>query len=148
MKALLLIHFFLLASFLSSSQIISGPMLGPVELRDVSVWIEVAPSVKSVQLVYNKKGQAQKTTMPYRGELGKDFNPLAFYLGGLDMATTYEYGFIVDGKPARQRGSFTTKDLWQWRKPAPEFSFLTGSCAYFNEPAYDRPGTPYAMVRR
>jgi alkaline phosphatase D len=33
--------------------------------------------------------------------------------------------------------------LWQWRKPAPDFSFLTGSCAYFNEPIYDRPGTPY-----
>jgi alkaline phosphatase D len=38
---------------------------------------------------------------------------------------------------------FTTKDLWQWRKPAPDFTFLTGSCAYFNEPEFDRPGKPY-----
>jgi alkaline phosphatase D len=33
--------------------------------------------------------------------------------------------------------------LWQWRKPAPDFTFLTGSCAYFNEPEFDRPGKPY-----
>jgi alkaline phosphatase D len=38
---------------------------------------------------------------------------------------------------------FTTPDLWQFRKPAPDFSFLTGSCAYFNEPVFDRPGKPY-----
>jgi alkaline phosphatase D len=33
--------------------------------------------------------------------------------------------------------------LWEWRKPAPDFSFLTGSCAYINDPEYDRPGKPY-----
>jgi alkaline phosphatase D len=38
---------------------------------------------------------------------------------------------------------FKTSELWQWRKPAPDFVFLTGSCAYFNEPVYDRPGKPY-----
>jgi alkaline phosphatase D len=40
-------------------------------------------------------------------------------------------------------GSFTTKELWQWRKPVPDFSFLTGSCSYMNQPPYDRPGRPY-----
>jgi alkaline phosphatase D len=143
MKTFLLFCYFLFTAFLSNAQIIAGPMLGPVELRDAGIWIEVAPTVKSVQLVYNRKGQAKKTVVHYRGELGKDFNPLSFQLGGLDVATTYEYSFVIDGKPAQQRGSFTTKDLWQWRKPAPNFSFLTGSCAYFNEPEYDRPGTPY-----
>jgi hypothetical protein len=30
------------------AQIISGPMLGPVQLRDATVWLEVSPTVKSV----------------------------------------------------------------------------------------------------
>jgi alkaline phosphatase D len=126
------------------AQIVAGPMLGQVELRDARVWVEVAPTVKSIQLLYNKKGEPAKAiTIAYKGELGNEFNPVQFTVGGLDLNTTYQYRFVVDGKPAKQGGEFTTKDLWQWRKPAPDFTFLTGSCAYFNEPAYDRPGKPY-----
>lgn len=121
----------------------AGPMLGQVELRDAKVWLEVAPSVKSVKLQYGKKGTATKSQIEYKGTLGKEFNPIVFTIGGLDFNTTYAYSFIVNGQPARQKGEFTTKDLWQWRKPAPDFSFLTGSCAYFNEPRFDRPGKPY-----
>ena len=134
-----------LSSFFSYAQIISGPMLGPVELKDARIWLEVSPSVKSVQLVYQQRGQAKKNTVRYTGVLGKEFNPLQFQLGNLEINTTYEYGFLIDGQPAKQKGSFTTKDLWQWRKPAPDFSFLTGSCAYFNQPRYDRPGVPYGL---
>ena len=119
-------------------------MLGPVELRDAKVWLELASTVKSVQLVYNKKGEAGKTkTINYRGQLGNEFNPIQFTVGALEPNTTYQYRFTIDGKPAKATGEFTTKDLWQWRKPAPDFSFITGSCTYFNEPRFDRPGKPY-----
>src|SRR5688572_24144305 len=128
---------------ISQPRIISGPMLGPVELRDAKVWLEVSPEVKSVSLDYNRKGLSAARTITYKGTLGKDFNPLCFTIGGLEFNTTYEYRIWINGKPALSRGEFTTKDLWQWRKPVPEFSFLAGSCHYTNEPAYDRPGKPY-----
>ena len=38
---------------------------------------------------------------------------------------------------------FHTQTLWLWRTDPPAFSFLMGSGAYINEPAYDRPGKPY-----
>ena len=129
----------------SQSPVISGPMLGPVELRDAKVWIEVSPEVKSVTLQYGKKGDRLTRSVLYKGELQKDFNPLQFTIGGLEFNTTYSYQFVIDGKISDAKGEFTTKDLWQWRKPAPDFSFLTGSCSYFNEPKYDRPGTPYGQ---
>jgi alkaline phosphatase D len=113
-----------------------------VELRDAKLWVEVATTVKKVQLSYAKKGGTSKV-LDYKGVLGQEFNPIIFTVGGLEPATTYQYKFIVDGKFAKTSGEFTTKDLWQWRKPAPDFSFITGSCAYFNEPVYDRPGKPY-----
>lgn len=143
MRNLLMFHLFLFILFHVQAQVVAGPMLGPVELRDAKIWLEVSPEVKSVQLVYNKRGQARNTTVSYTGKLGKAFNPIQFSLDNLDLHTTYNYSFIIDGKPSRQQGSFTTKDLWQWRKPAPDFSFLTGSCAYINQPEYDRPGKPY-----
>ncbi len=139
--AVISLFFFSIA--VSQPRVISGPMLGPVELRDAKVWVEVSPEVKSVSLQYGKKGGAAGKTIQYKGELGRDFNPLCFTIGGLDFNTTYTYRIWVNGKATNRGGEFTTKDLWQWRKPAPDFSFLTGSCSFFNEPVYDRPGTPY-----
>ena len=92
---------------------------------------------------YNKKGEKKTKTVLYKGELGNEFNPLYFTIGGLEFNNTYQYKIWVNGKATTYGGEFTTKDLWQWRKPIPEFSFLTGSCSYFNEPVFDRPGTPY-----
>ena len=128
---------------IAQSSYISGPMLGPVELRDAKIWIEVSPQVKTVALQYKKKLDVKSKTILYKGKLGNEFNPLQITVGGLDFNTTYEYQFIIDGKPTTAKGEFTTKDLWQFRKPAPDFTFLTGSCAYFNQPVFDRPGKPY-----
>lgn len=130
-------------SIVYAQHIVSGPMLGPVELRDAKIWLEVTPAVRSVSLNYRQKGQVTWKTLHYKGLLGNEFNPLQMTIGGLSFNTTYEYQFILNGKTSAARGEFTTKDLWQWRKPAPDFSFIAGSCSYFNEPVFDRPGTPY-----
>lgn len=143
---LFLVGFLFSTTIISWAQprIISGPMLGPVELRDAKVWVEVSPEVKTVSLVYNKKNDSKSLkTINYKGELGNDFNPITFTIGGLDFNTTYSYKVSINGKSTNYGGEFTTKDLWQWRKPAPDFSFLTGGCAYINQPVFDRPGTPY-----
>ena len=130
-------------SIAQTSGIVSGPMLGQIELRDARIWLEVSADVKSVSLQYKKRGDGKTKTVLYKGQLGNEFNPLQVVIGGLDFNTAYEYQFIINGKPSAAKGGFTTKDLWQYRKPPPDFSFLTGSCAYFNQPVYDRPGTPY-----
>ena len=140
----LLAVLFISVCVFAQARIISGPMLGPVELRDAKVWVEVSSEVKSAFLQYNKKGDAKSSkTVLYKGELGNEFNPIQFTIGGLDFNTTYEYKIWLNGKVTTKTGVFTTKDLWQWRKQPPEFSFLTGSCAYINQPIYDRPGKPY-----
>ncbi len=118
-------------------------MLGPVELKDAKIWVEVSPQVKSVSVQYNKKGDIRTKTVAYKGRLGNDFNPVQFTIGGLDYNSVYQYKILIDGKSSGKAGEFTTKDLWQWRRPVPDFNFLTGSCAYFNQPETDRPGKPY-----
>lgn len=130
------------------TQIVSGPMLGPIEYRDAKIWIEVSQQVKSVSLSYKKKGDTKSKSILYKGHLGNEFNPLQLTVGGLDFNTTYEYQFIIDGKLSAAKGQFTTKDLWPYRNPVPDFSFLTGSCAYFNEPAYDRVYTDLVRLDR
>jgi len=127
--------------------LVSGPWAGNVELRNATVWVEVTPLVKSVEVkyFYVDNDISEGSVVAYKGELGREFNPLKIELNGLRMNTTYQYEIFIDGQKIDPGfpTKFTTKDLWQWRKPAPDFSFLTGSCAYFNEPIYDRPGKPY-----
>jgi alkaline phosphatase D len=131
----------------SMAQLVAGPMLGQVELRTAKVWVEVKPG-SAVELWFWKKGNmnaAQRLTATTQAN--QWYSPVTFDLVALDMNTSYEYQVFVNNKsnkkPAAADGEFTTKDLWQWRKPAPDLTFLTGSCAYFNEPVYDRPGKPY-----
>jgi alkaline phosphatase D len=131
----------------SQAQLVAGPMPGFVELRTAKIWVEVKPG-STVDLWYWKKtdaASAQKLSAVTQA--GQWFGTVVFDLVALDFNTTYEYAVAVNNRggkrPASPSGEFTTLDLWQWRKPAPDFSFLAGSCAYFNEPVYDRPGTPY-----
>lgn len=129
-----------------SKILVSGPWAGNIELRSATVWAEVSPLAKSVVVRYypaNMPSMAKSVT--YTGALGKDFNPVKIDLNGLDINTRYNYSISVNGKQITTpfKTNFITKDLWQYRKPAPDFSFLAGSCAYFNEPVYDRPGKPY-----
>jgi alkaline phosphatase D len=127
-----------------SHLIISGPMLGQVELRTATIWIELSPNVRTATIRYWKKADPQKIFLQdYHGPLGKEFNPVKFSIGGLEFNSNYEYDFLLNGKTSAGKADFTTMDLWQWRKPPPDFTFLTGSCAYFNEPRFDRPGKPY-----
>ena len=144
-KPTALLTLFTFYTIISSAQprIISGPMLGPVELRDAKIWVEVSQEVKSAAISYNKKGEAKSKTVVYKGQLENEFNPIQFTIGGLDFNTTYQYKILINGLVTKYGGEFTTKDLWQYRKQPPEFSFLAGGCSFFNEPVYDRPGKPY-----
>jgi alkaline phosphatase D len=63
----------------------------------------------------------------------------------VEPGKVYGYEVIVNGRrisrpyPLR----FQTQKLWQWREEPPAFRIALGSCAYVNEPEYDRPGNPY-----
>lgn len=131
-----------------TAQIISGPMLGYVEHREAAIWLEVDAKVEKVGVEYWIKNiPTNKVVVIYQGQLKKKHNPITIVLPELLMNTSYQYQFIIDGKtvsPAKMY-EFKTKDLWEWRKPAPDFKFLFGSCVYINDSIYDRPGKPYGQ---
>lgn len=124
--------------------LLAGPMPGNVDLRSAAIWAEVSQDIKQAELHYYPKDLPAGKKIVYAQPLGLEFNPLKFNLNALEPGAEYQYYLVLNGKRTRQSPfSFRTKTLWQYRMPAPDFSFLTGSCAYFNEPPYDRPGRPY-----
>ena len=130
--------------------LVSGPMLGYVEHRAAMIWAEVGIDVNVIQINYWEKGKKDSFQTVFPSGIDAEsmdntpFYPVKFELNNLRMNTTYEYQVLINETPVliKYPLTFKTKELWEWRKPAPDFSFLTGSCAYINDPEYDRP-KPY-----
>ncbi len=143
---LLLFPIFLTPSVFGQNKLISGPMLGYVEHREALIWLEAPTGVESVALKYRIKGKPETEKDAFNMQMGGSKYPtVKFVLEELDMNTEYEYDVYLNEQKLTPSvpTTFKTKKLWEWREPAPDFSFLLGSCYYINDPQYDRPGKPY-----
>lgn len=134
----------------AAGEIVSGPMLGYRAHREVFIWLETRQA-ESVVLEYWRKDQPDQVDriehidVPHHPANGQIHH---FVPGLLKMGAKYEYRILIDGDEAELMApaEFQTQDLWEWRKPPPDFSFLVGSCAYINDPEYDRPGPGYGKT--
>ena len=123
----------------------SGPMIGHVSMRSAQFWVqttqpaqvhlEYAPTDRASDVVWNSS----------EGVLTAKSSGCTAHLEltGLEPGTDYEVAFVVDGNRLEETVIVATQPLWDYRKDPPAFKFVTGSCAYINEEAYDRPGRPY-----
>ena len=133
------------AGAVDAAQLAAGPMAGYPAMRSALLWLQTDAPAR-VQIAWWPAGQAQArrlsaavaTDDAHRNTAHIDLAPLT-------PGTRYEYEVLIDGRAVEGLGglSFRTAPLWQWRGPPPEVKVLTGSCAYFNEPEFDRPGRPY-----
>lgn len=131
--------FFTVICFSVNAQIVSGPLIGHTELRSSQIWLHLEKNIdaKSVQLKLND-GTIYKAASDNNGF----YNIVRFQITDLQPGSEYNYSITANGKSIAA-GNIKTQSLWQWRTDPPSFSFITGSCAYFNQPQYDRPGKPY-----
>lgn len=138
------------ASAPAAGSLVAGPMLGYQARRETVIWLETRDA-REVSVDYWVAGQpATKRTLtqaapaptPAGGQI-YHFRP-----GLLEVGATYEYAVSIDGKVQEfpYPTTFKTKAIWEWRTPPPDFKFIYGSCAYFNEPVYDRPGAGYGKT--
>jgi len=129
----------------SQKTIVAGPMPGYIELRTARIWLQFADNITEASIHYRPAGKSSAKLLSQKKLLrGGEFNTAIFTLTALDPGTTYNY-YISAGanKKILDSGSFSTQVLWQYRQRAPDFTFLAGSCVYFNQPEYDKPGKPY-----
>lgn len=142
----------LLPALAWAGEIVSGPMLGYRAHREVFVWLETR-NTESVAMEYwlrespDEVDRIEFTDVPHHPGNGQIHH---FVPGLLKMGATYDYRILIDGEAAELAApaTFQTQDLWEWRKPPPDFAFLMGSCAYVNDPEYDRPGPGYGKTYR
>jgi alkaline phosphatase D len=123
----------------------NGPMIGYVEMREALIWLQTK-SFASVQVEYWEKGKPEQK---WRTDVVQTYKNSAFtakcIAENLEPGVTYEYRLEInnDSVLLNYPTFFSTQPLWQWRTDPPAFTVAAGSCAYVNEPKYDRPGKPY-----
>jgi len=117
-------------------------MLGYKGVREVAVWIQSENEMR-IHFQWNEKGKEESVVEKVLESKAEDGNSLTFIADHLQAGTSYQYTFRDDQGVLLAEGEFRTQKLWQHRTGPPEFSFLTGSCTYVNDPEFDRPGEPY-----
>jgi len=124
-------------------------MLGYVEHQTALIWMETDTLVHEVSIIWNlrSKPEVQNKTTQKRGTY-LPFQPWKIELNGLMWnRSEYVYRIMLNGKLENREYSFVTRPAWaRWSKePAPDFSFMLGSCTFLNDSIYDRPGKPYGQ---
>lgn len=123
----------------------SGPMLGYSEMMEALVWVQTTEAA-NVQMMYWEQGQTDKKHKTYVQQTDKITGYTAKLIADeVKPSKVYDYQIFINGKAIEldYPTTFQTQTLYQWRTDPPAFKMALGSCAYDNEPAYDRPGKGY-----
>ena len=117
-------------------------MLGHVGQRNAEIWVYWPNKGETVSLQYSKPnwsgGEISFSVVKENNLSNK------IILSSLQPNTTYTF-FLKSKSFQTKIYEFTTQELWQWRKDAPDFSVVFGSCTYVNDTEFDRPGKAYGQ---
>jgi alkaline phosphatase D len=122
-------------------------MLGHVGQRNAEIWVHWPMENETVSIKYSTIAPEIATSQGGKELLFvSNENNLSskIVLSSLQPGTHYTY-FLESQSFKTKIYEFTTQELWQWRKDAPNFSLVFGSCTYVNDTEFDRPGKPYGQ---
>jgi len=123
----------------------SGPMLGYSEMTETVVWLQTRKPSR-VQVRFWKQGQMATARLSNAVETVEATDQIArIKISGLEFGAKYDYEVYIDGLRVAlpYAATFQTQPVWRWRTDPPAMKIAIGSCAYINDPPYDRPGRPY-----
>ena len=134
---------------ISEQVLVSGPMVGYSEMREVLLWVQTnGPAY--VQFEYTAgQGNTIYRTENYLTRQDQAYTA-RLIANQVRPGTLYTYKLLINGQEVKRPYSlhFQTPPLWQWRTDPPEMNIALGSCAYINDEPYDRPGKPYGADYR
>jgi alkaline phosphatase D len=135
----------LFPSLLFGQSPINGPRPGHSDLLEATIWMQCkGPCTARLEYWKLDRPDSVLTTAEQRSDAAKA-HAMDFVMTPVVPGTTYGYRPIVNDEPVDvgQPLTFHTQPLWRHRTDPPPFTMAIGSCAYVNEPAYDRPGKAY-----
>ena len=122
-------------------------MLGHVGQRNAEIWVNWPMENETVSIKYStitdevnaSQGGKEIFSVSKENNLSKKIVLSLLQPGA-------HYTFFLESKSFKTKVyEFTTQELWQWRKDAPNFSVVFGSCTYVNDTEFDRLGKAYGQ---
>lgn len=132
-------------SFVSAQAPVNGPMPGHADFFEATIWMQChGPCTAQIDYWPVLQPDSIRSTPPQQSD-PRQAHAMDFVLDHIAPGTEYGYRAIVNGKPIDfgEQLTLRTQPLWKFRSDPPDFTVALGSCAYINEPPYDRPGKPY-----
>ncbi|HZI63657.1 MAG TPA: alkaline phosphatase D family protein [Thermoanaerobaculia bacterium] len=123
----------------------SGPLVGATEISASEIWLQSRwPCRAQLRFWPADRPAAARLSEPVSTAPESD-HIARFRLSDLEFGTRYEYEVYLDGRRVDRPypTTFATQPMWRWRTDPPPVRVAVGSCAYINDPSYDRPGKPY-----
>jgi alkaline phosphatase D len=134
----------------ANSLLQSGPMLGYSDMRESMIWVQTTTEAE-VYAVYSDVANPKIRNYTNKVKTSKDLAYTARLIAdNVEPGLRYSYKIYINNKPVElpYTTEFRTPPIWRWRTDPPEFTMLTGSCAYINQPEHDRSGKPYGSDYR
>jgi len=142
---LLAFCFYSTVTFAQKSLLQSGPMVGYCEMTEALIWVQTKKEAK-VKIEYFAIDNPQNVFVSSSLDTKKEDGYTAkLILDKITEGKMYNYTLFINNNKINldYETTFSSKELWQWRKEAPDFSVALGSCTYINEPDVDRQGKGY-----
>ncbi|MBN8503510.1 MAG: alkaline phosphatase D family protein [Burkholderiales bacterium] len=126
-----------------AARLVSGPMAGPSDHRSVTLWLQADGAARVAVEYWPLEAPAERRRSAPQPLRADEQFVAQLRLSSLKPGSRYAYRVLFDGRTVGDVWQFATQALWQWRRQSPDFTVLAGSCAFGNEPEFDRPGRPY-----
>lgn len=120
--------------------LVSGPMLGHVDQREASVWIQ-STSEATAFVKYWNVNTPENIFQSRAQQTQSSVNTATLVADSVEPGNTYGYDVYLDGvkMDVPYSTNFTTQPNWRWsREPLKDGRIMFGSCLYINESGYER----------
>lgn len=127
-----------------SDLLLSGPMVGFCEMREVLLWVQTNGPAQ-VHFEYTAGPGTPVFKTPTFITASGDAYTARLIADQVMPGNRYTYKLFINNQevPRPYPLTFQTPPLWQWRQDPPEMKIALGSCSYINDEPFDRPGQAY-----
>ncbi len=131
------------------AELLNGPMLAHLDLREARIWLQAAaPSIVRVYYAPAANPSEGQWTVPLETDVQRGHTAV-LTLDKVEPGTPYRYYVELNGERVGPEAKFVTPDNYYERSPAPDFRFAVGGAHYRIEEGFEPPyrilGGDYAI---